>query len=43
MSIPLISGNVGFTEVNQSLADSNSGVLNDAAGTKINYLFNYLN
>ena len=32
MSIPLIS-NVGFTEVTQSLVDSNSGVLNDIAGT----------
>ena len=32
MSIPLISG-VGFTEVTQSLVDSNSGVLNDIAGT----------
>ena len=32
MSIPLVS-NVGFTEVTQSLVDSNSGVLNDIAGT----------
>ena len=28
MTIPLVS-NVAFTEVTQSLADSNSGVLND--------------
>ena len=34
MSIPLVS-NVGFTEVTQSLVDSNSGVLNDIAGSKI--------
>jgi len=32
MSIPLVS-NVGFTEISQSLVDSNSGVLNDIAGT----------
>ena len=32
MSIPLVS-NVGFTEITQSLVDSNSGVLNDIAGT----------
>lgn len=32
MAIPLIS-NVGFTEITQSLVDSNSGVLNDIAGT----------
>ena len=32
MTIPLVS-NVAFTEVTQSLADSNSGVLNDIAGT----------
>ena len=31
MSIPLVS-NVGFTEITQSLVDSNSGVLNDIAG-----------
>ena len=32
MTIPLVS-NVAFTEVTQSLSDSNSGVLNDMAGT----------
>ena len=32
MSIPLVS-NIGFTEITQSLVDSNSGVLNDIAGT----------
>tara|TARA_R100000426_G_C4823356_1_gene111505 strand:+ start:897 stop:1991 length:1095 start_codon:yes stop_codon:yes gene_type:complete len=32
MSIPLVS-NVGFTEISQSVLDSNSGVLNDIAGT----------
>ena len=32
MTIPLVS-NVAFTEVTQSLVDSNSGVLNDIAGT----------
>ena len=32
MSIPFISNN-GFTELNQSVVDSNSGVLNDIAGT----------
>ena len=32
MAIPLIS-NVGFTEITQSLVDSNSGILNDIAGT----------
>ena len=32
MSIPLVS-NVGFTEITQALVDSNSGVLNDIAGT----------
>ena len=37
MSIPLVS-NVGFTEITQSLVDSNSGVLNDIAGTTISKL-----
>tara|TARA_R100001510_G_scaffold53267_1_gene54713 strand:- start:608 stop:1696 length:1089 start_codon:yes stop_codon:yes gene_type:complete len=32
MSIPLVS-NVGFTEISQSVLDSNSGILNDIAGT----------
>lgn len=32
MSIPLIS-NASFTEINQSVVDSNSGILNDIAGT----------
>tara|TARA_R100001440_G_scaffold75729_1_gene103781 strand:- start:1298 stop:2476 length:1179 start_codon:yes stop_codon:yes gene_type:complete len=32
MSIPLVS-NVGFTEITQSSVDSNSGILNDIAGT----------
>lgn len=32
MTIPLVS-NVAFTEVTQALVDSNSGVLNDIAGT----------
>mgnify|MGYP003132645433 CR=1 FL=1 len=32
MAIPLVS-NVAFTEITQSLVDSNSGVLNDIAGT----------
>ena len=40
MSIPLVS-NVGFTEVTQSLVDSNSGVLNDIAGSKINLPIQY--
>jgi hypothetical protein len=37
MSIPLVS-NVGFTEITQSLVDSNSGVLNDIAGTTVSKL-----
>tara|TARA_R100001460_G_scaffold31577_1_gene62163 strand:+ start:903 stop:2123 length:1221 start_codon:yes stop_codon:yes gene_type:complete len=40
MSIPLVS-NVGFTEVTQSLVDSNSGVLNTIAGSKINLPIQY--
>ena len=40
MSIPLVS-NVGFTEVTQSLVDSNSGVLNDIAGSRINLPIQY--
>lgn len=40
MSIPLVS-NVGFTEITQSLVDSNSGVLNDIAGSRINLPIQY--
>ena len=40
MAIPLVS-NVGFTEVTQSLVDSNSGVLNDIAGSRINLPIQY--
>ena len=40
MSVPLVS-NVGFTEVTQSLVDSNSGVLNDIAGSRINLPIQY--
>ena len=40
MSIPLVS-NVGFTEVTQSLVDSNSGFLNTLAGSKINLPIQY--
>ena len=40
MSVPLVS-NVGFTEITQSLVDSNSGVLNDIAGSRINLPIQY--
>ena len=40
MSVPLISS-LGFTEITQSLVDSNSGVLNDMAGGKINLPLQY--
>tara|TARA_Y100000114_G_C11732532_1_gene314383 strand:+ start:257 stop:1414 length:1158 start_codon:yes stop_codon:yes gene_type:complete len=40
MAIPLVS-NVGFTEITQSLVDSNSGVLNNIAGSRINLPIQY--
>ena len=42
MSIPLVS-NVGFTEVTQSLVDSNSGVLNDIVEAESIFQYNILN